>query len=93
MLKPGHVVAHAVTMTMLISLLSQMPAVGRAVIDQTGLDGAFDVDLTFAPPNGSDPDAPSIFTAVQEQLGLRLESSEGPADVIVIDHVEPPTPD
>jgi uncharacterized protein (TIGR03435 family) len=80
-------------MTMLVSLFSQSPAVGRLVIDQTRLDGAFDIDLTFAPPNSTDPDTPSIFTAVQEQLGLRLESSKGPSDVIVIDHVEPPTPD
>jgi uncharacterized protein (TIGR03435 family) len=93
MLKPGHIVTHAVTMTMLVSLFSQMPAIGRAVTDQTGLSGTFDVDLTFAPPNSADPDAPSIFTAVQEQLGLRLEAARTPVDVLVIDHVEPLTSD
>jgi uncharacterized protein (TIGR03435 family) len=44
-----------------------------------------------APP--VDPDAPSIFTAVQEQLGLKLESTKGPVDVLVIDSVDHPTPD
>jgi uncharacterized protein (TIGR03435 family) len=69
---------------------------GRTVVDRTDLAGEFDGRLTFAPlgfvPNGAvvDPTLPDIFTAVQEQLGLRLESARGPVDVLVIDHVERP---
>jgi uncharacterized protein (TIGR03435 family) len=78
----------------------------RTVIDQTGLPGGFDADADFNPeglpgmvqlraddPNRQPNDLPSIFTAIQEQLGLELESAHGPVDVFVIDHVEQPTPD
>jgi uncharacterized protein (TIGR03435 family) len=89
----------------MIMPLSQM--VRRVVVDRTGLNGKFDVDLTWTPdqmPSGPpppgappspaiDPNGPSIFTALQEQLGLKLESQTGPVDVLVIDHVEHPTPD
>ena len=71
---------------------------GRYVVDRTGLAGAWDFDLTFAQegrggPNApaADPDAPSLFTAVQEQLGLKLEATKAPVDVLVIDSIERPT--
>jgi uncharacterized protein (TIGR03435 family) len=77
--------------------------VQRPVIDRTGLMGNWDFELTFAPEQqrqtvpgdaGSiDPSGASIFTAMQEQLGLKLEATTGPIDVLVIDSVEPPTPD
>jgi uncharacterized protein (TIGR03435 family) len=79
--------------------------VGRVVIDRTGLTGLWDFELTFAPeqrrgplPPGAelppiDPNAPSLFTAIQEQLGLRLESTKGPVEVLVVDSVERPTGD
>jgi uncharacterized protein (TIGR03435 family) len=67
----------------------------QMVINRTGLDSRFDLDLRFTPESSSAaaPEFPSIFTAVQEQLGLKLEASRGPVDVLVIDSVERPTPD
>jgi len=66
---------------------------GVTVIDQTGLQGNFDIDLKWTPESASDPaaDTPSIFTALREQLGLKLEPSKGPVEVLVIDSVEHPT--
>jgi uncharacterized protein (TIGR03435 family) len=73
---------------------------GRPVVDKTGLTGKFDIDLEFAADDAiaiggtassaADASRPSIFTALQEQLGLKLESSKGPDEVMVIDHVEQP---
>ena len=79
----------------------------RVVIDKTGLTGYYDIALTYtptgdqlpqgAPPPGApapppiDPDGPSFFTAIQEQLGLKLENQRGPVDVVVIDSIEQPT--
>ena len=98
----GSFLARGTTMAQVVANLS--PFVGRTIVDRTGLDGLYDFTLRFAPDGGEstrvDPgnaanagDSPSIFTALQEQLGLKLESSRGPVDVLVIDHVERPTPD
>jgi uncharacterized protein (TIGR03435 family) len=80
--------------------------VGRIVVDRTGLAGSYDFNLTWTPDQGAargvgapdplgasapDPNGPSIFTAVQEQLGLKLESQRGPVAVLVIDRAEHPT--
>ena len=69
---------------------------GRTVIDKTGIGGLFDLHVEFTPeqntPTSTDDAAgPSIFTALQEQLGLRLESARGPVQLFVIDHVERPS--
>jgi uncharacterized protein (TIGR03435 family) len=69
---------------------------GRPVIDRTGLNGNFDVDLTYTPDNpvvdaSNAPNAPSLMTALREQLGLKLESSRAPVDVLVIDRAQQPT--
>jgi uncharacterized protein (TIGR03435 family) len=78
------------------------PFVGRVVVDKTGLSGFFRVTMRFDPrsgraapdPTGTSPDSPaSIFTALREHLGLKLESSHAPAAKVVIDRVERPTPD
>jgi uncharacterized protein (TIGR03435 family) len=93
----------AMTTTELTVYLSRW--LDRTVIDRTGLTGAFDVEFQFSsdglpgaptgPPGVERPpsDGPSIFTAVQEQLGLKLESTRGPVDILVIDHAEKPTED
>ena len=74
----------------------------RIIVDKTGLTGTFDVELEFQPqtvvavnglsatPSG---DGPTLFTALQEQLGLKLESARGPVDVLVVDSADLPTPD
>jgi uncharacterized protein (TIGR03435 family) len=70
------------------------PRVGRPVRDATRLAGYFDVDLNWAVESRDDGlSTTSVFTALEEQLGLKLESSKGPVDVLVIDHVEHPTED
>lgn len=70
-------------------------AVERPVVDKTGLTGNYDLSLKWTPENqpaSTDADQPpGLFTALQEQLGLKLEPSKGPADTLVIDHVEMPT--
>lgn len=68
--------------------------VERTVIDKTGLIGAYDLHLQWAPElaGGADGDTrPSIFTALQEQLGLKLQPSKGPVKTLVVDHVERPS--
>ena len=62
------------------------------VVDKTGLTGNFDFDVSFAPTEGSDSSLPSIFTAVEEQLGLKLINQKVPVEMFVIDHVEKPSP-
>jgi uncharacterized protein (TIGR03435 family) len=84
-----------VTMTELASALSRSE-LRRKIVDKTGLAGEFDVHLIWSldTPSSADPSAaagPSIFTAVQEQLGLKLESAKGPVEVLVIDHIERPS--
>jgi uncharacterized protein (TIGR03435 family) len=61
----------------------------RPMVDRTGLTDRFAFDLSWDAING----APSIFTAIQEQLGLKLTPARAPVDILVIDHVERPTPD
>jgi uncharacterized protein (TIGR03435 family) len=62
--------------------------VDRVVLDRTGLTGRFDVSLDWPPET-----TVGIFTALQEQLGLKLEATRGPVDVVVIDSVSQPTPE
>jgi uncharacterized protein (TIGR03435 family) len=82
------------TMTQLANVLSR--AADRPVADRTGLSGEFDVELRWTSalePTSATDNAESLFTALGQQLGLKLESTRGPVEVLVIDSVERPTPD
>jgi uncharacterized protein (TIGR03435 family) len=89
--------AEGVTMAELAANLSGM--LERPVLDQSGLSGGFDFQLSWTPDAdlssggssaSSDTAGPSIFTALQEQLGLRLESRRGPIEILMIDNTEKP---
>lgn len=105
---PGRVSSRGASISQLVSGLARlMPNVGRLVVDRTGLTGTYDLDLTWTPdqlPSADrnampmpaapiDPNGPSLFTALQEQLGLKLESARGPVPVLMIDSVNPLTAD
>ena len=87
---PGHIVAENEPISSLINAFRgnffALGVLDRPVIDTTGLKGRYDFTLEWAQ---RDPDTgPSLFTALQEQLGLRLVAQKGPVEVLVIDHVE-----
>jgi uncharacterized protein (TIGR03435 family) len=100
---PGRIRFGGYPLTLFAQTISNQ--VGRAVVDRTGLTGNWDFEMKYVapPPNGplppgvelppSDPDAPDLFTAVREQLGLKLEATTGPVEVLVIDSIEMATPD
>ncbi len=96
----GHLTGNQVTAAMLANVLSNQ--LRRSVQDETGLKGVFDFELEWEPdtdaqsagvddasaPSADTRTGPSIFTAIEEQLGLKLEPRKGPVEVIVIDHIE-----
>jgi uncharacterized protein (TIGR03435 family) len=93
---PGVILASGVSMTQIANVLTGR--VGRPVVDKTDLKGYFNLRLEFAPEPApgapaaaGDPAGASIFTAIQEQLGLKLESTKVPMDEIVIDSVQRPS--
>ena len=102
----GRLDVSARTFAQVVTMLADL--VGRPVIDKTGLTGLYDFTLRYAPegrvlgpfgpvpgapPPVVDPDAPGLSVALQEQLGLKLESSRGPVEVLVVDRIERPTLD
>jgi len=103
---PGEYVARSVPITQLTSSLSnQAPITGidRIVLDRAGLTDRYDFELRWrmpAPPPGAlppgvtpppvDPDRPDLFTALREQLGLKLEPQRAPIEVVVIDSAQMP---
>jgi uncharacterized protein (TIGR03435 family) len=84
---PGHLELNAAGMNTFIRNIA--PIAGRSVVDKTGLTGGYDADLTW---NDSE-EGPSLFTAIQEQLGLKLDAQRGPVDVLVIDSAARPVED
>jgi uncharacterized protein (TIGR03435 family) len=101
---PGQMLLGGVPMSRFATVLA--PFAQRLVIDRTGLTGAYNLQLSWTPqgprlppPDGApplppvDPNGASLFTAIQEQLGLKLEPSRAPVEVVVIDRVERPSPD
>src|SRR4029077_5742158 len=101
---PGAMIARNAKITDLAAVL-QMGLLDRPVVDQTAIPGRYDFTLTFTPddfqfggakmppPTDGSAPPPNLFTAVQEQLGLKLETTRAPADVLAIDRVEKPSPD
>jgi len=91
---PGVLSGKSIPLSQLATSLG--PFVSRFTVDKTGVTGRFDVELTWTPdpvsPNtATDSPGPSIFTALQEQLGLKLVSERGPVEVLVVDRVQRPS--
>jgi uncharacterized protein (TIGR03435 family) len=96
-----HVMLPARNATMMqFAAMMQRAVLDRAVVDNTGLSGTYDFDLEWTPDEGQfggqmprsvESTKPSLFTAMQEQLGLRLEATRGPVQALVIDRVERPS--
>lgn len=74
---------------MIAATLATIPDVGRPVLDKTGLKGVFEFRLNYAA--ASNEDGPDIFRAIQDQLGLKLLSTKGPVEFVVLDRLEKPT--
>jgi uncharacterized protein (TIGR03435 family) len=86
--RPGQITSGGYGFAELLRALSTQ--VGRQVVDRTGLPGKWDLFLTYAREGDRDSDQPQLFTALQEQLGLKLEATKGPVNTFVIDRVERP---
>jgi uncharacterized protein (TIGR03435 family) len=93
--KYGRVVGEAVPLSTVAGILTGLS--GRRVLNKTGLMERYDVDLRYTPELGQpgtipeptdSPDAQSLFGALQDQLGLKLESTRGPVEVLIVDHIE-----
>jgi len=90
---PGRLIAHGQSMTQFTYFLSVAGSIGRTVVDKTGLTGNYEIDLkwTSDEPQGAPNDGPSLFTAMEEQLGLKLVPAKATVDVLVVDRAERPT--
>jgi len=88
---PGLITARYVTMQDVAAYFSGFNVIGRPIRDRTRLTGRYDFGLDLT--EGPDADPGSLYTALQEQLGLIFQPETAPMPVLVIDHVERPTPD
>jgi uncharacterized protein (TIGR03435 family) len=89
----GYLEGDGIPVAQLAHILAEQGVLSRPVIDMTGLKGLWDFKLEWTPeppPPDADISKPSIFTAVQEQLGLKLESVKRPVEVLIVDRVEKP---
>jgi uncharacterized protein (TIGR03435 family) len=88
---PGQEPLRGWSMAQLADMLTGQRAVdGRPVLDRTGLNGIYEIDLNYVFSPGVNGDQPEIFDAIQEQLGLKLDSIKAPFDLLVVDHLEKP---
>jgi uncharacterized protein (TIGR03435 family) len=89
---PGNIVLKGSSLSVLANLLSSQ-GLSHPVVDKTGLTDLYDITLRWSPADvgSSDASLPSLFTALREQLGLKLEYDKNPIDVVVIDHIEKPS--
>ncbi len=86
----GHQIkAHHISMKLLAATLQGH--IGDTVVDATGLTGLFDLNLDFNVDESTSSEGPTVFEAVERQLGLKLEARKGPVEVVVIDHLEKPS--
>jgi uncharacterized protein (TIGR03435 family) len=85
----GSVTAKQMPMGQLLSILGGV--LHSEVLDDSGIDGVFDIKLDWAPDGAAASDKPSLFTVLQEQAGLRLEARKAPRGVIVVDRAERPS--
>jgi uncharacterized protein (TIGR03435 family) len=91
---PAAISARGMTLDEFASGISTRPDIQRVIRNRTGLKGKFDLDLEYTPSLPAQTESGvDLFTAIREQLGLRLNSGAGPVDIMVIDHVERPTAD
>jgi len=102
----GRIIANGMDMKGILGFVFTSPQ--RAIVDRTGLEGRYDVDVTYTPeafsaaslaqrgataPDGVDPGGPPLFTALQDQLGLKVEEHKATVAVVVIDRIEALIPD
>jgi len=91
----GHIIGQQATLSSLLFMFTDFS--GRPVVDNTGLTARYDFNLQWTPddrpgdPAPSDNSSPGLFTAVEEQLGLKLEPATGPVKIVIVDHIEKPS--